>query len=210
MRRITPSKNSYPLNRRSPATTRHDRLASPHEARRAPRQTPAGRPARAAGLHRNLSNSQMASSIAPSRIARSQSTGRAGRGKLNDERKPLMRKRKTRDRAAIAASGSDQGFQNSLSLMNLPAKQVKTISWVWKTRRNSISQAMESRSAAKITKEFKSPGDAALAKLSKKCASPAAQNDDHRLPSANSAAQRDNRASNNDFSHDTAPIPPMQ
>jgi BMFP domain-containing protein YqiC len=83
------------------------------------------------------------------------------RAKLNDERKALDEKEKKladRDQQSQRLA-SDQGFQNSLSLYEtLPAKQVKTI---FMGLEDAVViqylQAMESRTAAKITKEFKSP-----------------------------------------------------
>jgi BMFP domain-containing protein YqiC len=83
------------------------------------------------------------------------------RAKLNDERKALDEKeKKLGDREQQAQRlASDQGFQDSLSLyQTLPAKQVKTI-FMGLDDAVVIQylQAMESRSAAKITKEFKSP-----------------------------------------------------
>jgi vacuolar-type H+-ATPase subunit I/STV1 len=83
------------------------------------------------------------------------------RSKLNDERKALDDKEKKlgdRERQAQRLA-SDQGFQNSLSLYEtLPAKQVKTI-FMGLEDATVIQylQAMEGRTAAKITKEFKSP-----------------------------------------------------
>ena len=81
--------------------------------------------------------------------------------KLNDERKALDEKeKKLADREQQAQHlASDQGFQNSLSLYEtLPAKQVKTI---FMGLEDAVViqylQAMESRTAARITKEFKSP-----------------------------------------------------
>src|SRR5256714_6380349 len=83
------------------------------------------------------------------------------RAKLNDERKALDDKeKKLTDREQQAQRlASDQGFQNSLSLYEtLPAKQVKTI-FMGLEDATVIQylQAMEGRTAAKITKEFKSP-----------------------------------------------------
>src|ERR1051325_2981047 len=83
------------------------------------------------------------------------------RAKLNDERKALDEKeKKLADREQQSQRlASDQGFQNSLSLYEtLPAKQVKTI-FMGLEDATVIQylQAMESRTAAKITKEFKSP-----------------------------------------------------
>jgi len=82
------------------------------------------------------------------------------RAKLNEERKALDEKEKKladRDQQSQRLA-SDQGFQNSLSLYEtLPAKQVKTI---FMGLEDGIViqylQAMESRTAAKITREFKS------------------------------------------------------
>jgi hypothetical protein len=83
------------------------------------------------------------------------------RGRLNEERKALDEKEKRlADREQQAQRlASDQGFQDSLSLyQTLPAKQVKTI-FMGLEDATVIQylQAMESRTAAKITKEFKSP-----------------------------------------------------
>src|SRR5437879_2429910 len=79
---------------------------------------------------------------------------------LKDERKMLDEKEKKlaeREQQAQRLA-SDQGFQDSLALyQTLPAKQVKTI---FMGLEDGIViqylQAMESRTAAKITKEFKS------------------------------------------------------
>ncbi len=83
------------------------------------------------------------------------------RAKLNDERKALDDKeKKLADREQQSQRlASDQGFQNSLSLYEtLPAKQVKTIFMgLEDTTVIQYLQAMESRTAAKITREFKSP-----------------------------------------------------
>jgi len=83
------------------------------------------------------------------------------RAKLNDERKALDEKEKKLDDRDQQSQrlASDQGFQNSLSLYEtLPARQVKTI---FMGLEDAVViqylQAMESRTAAKITKEFKSP-----------------------------------------------------
>jgi len=83
------------------------------------------------------------------------------RAKLNDERAGLDQKeKKLADREQQAQRlASDQGFQDSLSLyQTLPAKQVKTI-FMGLDDAVVIQylQAMESRTAAKITREFKSP-----------------------------------------------------
>ncbi|HEV8377224.1 MAG TPA: hypothetical protein VGP99_00115 [Tepidisphaeraceae bacterium] len=83
------------------------------------------------------------------------------RAKLNEERKVLDDKeKKLADREQQAQRlASDQGFQDSLSLyQTLPAKQVKTI-FMGLEDATVIQylQAMESRSAAKITREFKTP-----------------------------------------------------
>ena len=82
------------------------------------------------------------------------------RGKLNEERKMLDEKdKKLAEREQQAQRlASDQGFQDSLQLyQTLPAKQVKTI-FMGLEDATVIQylQAMESRTAAKITKEFKS------------------------------------------------------
>jgi len=81
------------------------------------------------------------------------------RAKLNEERKALDEKeKKLADREQQAQRlASDQGFQDSLSLyQTLPAKQVKTI-FMGLEDATVIQylQAMESRAAAKITREFK-------------------------------------------------------
>jgi hypothetical protein len=81
--------------------------------------------------------------------------------KLNDERKMLDNQAKTiSDREQQSQRlASDQGFQDSLTLyQTLPAKQVKTI-FMGLEDATVIQylQAMESRTAAKITKEFKTP-----------------------------------------------------
>ena len=80
---------------------------------------------------------------------------------MNEERKALDEKeKKLADREQQAQRlASDQGFQDSLALYEtLPAKQVKTI-FMGLDDAVVIQylQAMESRTAAKITKEFKSP-----------------------------------------------------
>jgi hypothetical protein len=81
--------------------------------------------------------------------------------KLNDERKMLDEQAKKigeREQQSQRLA-SDQGFQDSLSLyQTLPAKQVKTI-FMGLEDATVIQylQAMESRTAAKITKEFKTP-----------------------------------------------------
>ena len=83
------------------------------------------------------------------------------RGRLNEERQALDEKeKKLADREQQAQRlASDQGFQDSLSLyQTLPANQVKTIFIVLEDATViQYLQAMESRTAAKITKEFKSP-----------------------------------------------------
>jgi len=81
------------------------------------------------------------------------------RAKLNEERKALDEKeKKLADREQQAQRlASDQGFQDSLALyQTLPAKQVKTI-FMGLEDATVIQylQAMESRAAAKITREFK-------------------------------------------------------
>src|SRR3954467_13013463 len=101
------------------------------------------------------------------------------RAKLNEERKALDEKEKKlvdRDQQSQRLA-SDEGFQNSLNLyQTLPAKQVKTI-FMGLEDATVIQylQAMESRSAARITKEFKSPEETQrLAKLLEKMRQPQA------------------------------------
>jgi hypothetical protein len=101
------------------------------------------------------------------------------RGKLNEERKALDEKEKKladRDQQSQRLA-SDEGFQNSLNLyQTLPAKQVKTI-FMGLEDATVIQylQAMESRSASRITKEFKSPEETQrLAKLLEKMRQPQA------------------------------------
>ena len=101
------------------------------------------------------------------------------RAKLNEERKALDDKEKKlvdRDQQSQRLA-SDEGFQNSLNLyQTLPAKQVKTI-FMGLEDATVIQylQAMESRSAARITKEFKSPEETQrLAKLLEKMRQPQA------------------------------------
>ena len=101
------------------------------------------------------------------------------RGKLNEERKALDDKEKKladRDQQSQRLA-SDQGFQDSLNLyQTLPAKQVKTI-FMGLEDATVIQylQAMESRTAAKITKEFKTPEETQrLAKLLEKMRQPQA------------------------------------
>jgi len=83
------------------------------------------------------------------------------RAKLNEERKSLddyAKKRADREQQSQRLA-SDQGFQDSLNLyQTLPAKQVKTI--FMGLEDETVIQylkAMEARTAAKITKEFKTP-----------------------------------------------------
>ena len=101
------------------------------------------------------------------------------RGKLNEERKALDEKeKKLADREQRAQRlASDQGFQDSLNLyQTLPAKQVKTI-FMGLEDATVIQylQAMESRSAAKITREFKSPEESQrLSRLLEKMRQPQA------------------------------------
>jgi BMFP domain-containing protein YqiC len=101
------------------------------------------------------------------------------RAKLNDERIALDQKEKKladRDQQSQRLA-SDQGFQDSLSLyQTLPAKQVKTI-FMGLEDATVIQylQAMESRSAARITKEFKTPEETQrLARLLEKMRQPQA------------------------------------
>ena len=101
------------------------------------------------------------------------------RGKLNEERKALDDKEKKladRDQQSQRLA-SDQGFQDSLNLyQTLPAKQVKTI-FMGLEDATVIQylQAMESRTAAKITKEFKTPEETQrLARLLEKMRQPQA------------------------------------
>src|SRR5436190_13689765 len=101
------------------------------------------------------------------------------RGKLNEERKALDDKEKKladRDQQSQRLA-SDQGFPDSLNLYpTLPAKQVKTI-FMGLEDATVIQylQAMESRTAAKITKEFKTPEETQrLAKLLEKMRQPQA------------------------------------
>src|SRR4051812_12666320 len=103
----------------------------------------------------------------------------AARTKLNDERKALDEKEKKlvdRDQQSQRLA-SDQGFQDSLSLyQTLPAKQVKTI-FMGLEDATVIQylQAMESRSASKITKEFRTPEETQrLARLLEKMRQPQA------------------------------------
>lgn len=81
------------------------------------------------------------------------------RTKLNEERKMMDdQAKKIADREQQTQRlASDQGFQDSLSLyQTLPAKQVKTIFMSLEDATViQYLQAMESRTAAKITKEFK-------------------------------------------------------
>jgi vacuolar-type H+-ATPase subunit I/STV1 len=81
------------------------------------------------------------------------------RGKLNEERKSLdeQAKKLAEREQQTQRLASDQGFQDSLALyQTLPAKQVKTI-FMGLEDATVIQylQAMESRTAAKITREFK-------------------------------------------------------
>ncbi|HEV8604143.1 MAG TPA: hypothetical protein VGQ99_02180 [Tepidisphaeraceae bacterium] len=81
------------------------------------------------------------------------------RGKLNEERKVLdeQAKKLAEREQQTQRLASDQGFQDSLGLyQTLPAKQVKTI-FMGLEDATVIQylQAMESRTAAKITREFK-------------------------------------------------------
>lgn len=101
------------------------------------------------------------------------------RGKLNEERKALDEKeKKLADREQQSQRlASDQGFQDSLSLyQTLPAKQVKTI-FMGLDDAVVIQylQAMESRTAARITREFKSPEESQrLSRLLEKMRQPQA------------------------------------
>ena len=99
--------------------------------------------------HRALIDLQRQVKLAQDKLA-------ADRAALEQEKKDLSAQKGDAERLA-----ADKGFQDSLALyQTMPAKQVKTLFMGMDDDTvNRYLQAMEPRTAAKITKEFKAPDE---------------------------------------------------